>query len=88
MARAHKAQAASSEAAPADVAPSVPAAPERFYVVEKTTLVPREFSTRYTLPAGKVISSRGYDIEHLLSLGVPLRETSLTKTQLQAIVID
>jgi hypothetical protein len=56
---------------------------ERFYAVERTSQVPRGAS-HYTLPAGKVISSRGYDIEELLRLGVPLKETSVEVTPVRA----
>lgn len=57
-------------------APPVKApAGERFFLVAQTAHVPR-LGTHFTLPAGKVISSAGYDIEALRSLGVPLEEVA------------
>jgi hypothetical protein len=59
---------------------------ERFYVVKRTCQVPRGAST-FTLPEGKVISDRGYDIDELKRLGVPLEKTKDTKTPVRARVM-
>jgi hypothetical protein len=58
-----------------DEAP-VPAAPrppsqERFYRVTKTCRIARG-ATYYTLPVGKVLSSLGYDIDELCTMGVTM----------------
>lgn len=66
--------------------PVAPAAPT-FYRVQKTCRVPRGAST-YTLTAGKVISSRGYDIEELKRLGVPLEPTTESRTPARAVIVE
>lgn len=68
-------EALGSQTDPAPPPPAPPSVPERKFLVERETRVPRG-STYYTLPAGKVISSFGYDIEALLAAGVPLTPCS------------
>lgn len=63
-----------------DAAPSIEsksAAPleHEYYEVEKTSLVPQGAST-FTLPAGKIISTQGYNISALQELGVPLKRVA------------
>ena len=59
------------------VVPAPVASPprERFFLVKQTAHVPR-LGTHFVLPAGKVISSGGYDIAGLEALGVPLEEVT------------
>lgn len=69
---------------PAVEAPPPPA--EKFYRVAKECRVPQGASY-YTLPAGKVISSKGYDIGLLQSIGVPLEPHDGGLTAMRATVI-
>lgn len=49
---------------------------ETFWAVKTACKVPRQFSTHYTLPVGKILSSKEYDIPYLQSLGVQLESVA------------
>jgi hypothetical protein len=64
---------------PPNATPSAPAVVvaeaatvERIYVVERDFKVPNGASS-FTLRQGKVLSSKGYDIDHLLRVGAPIK---------------
>lgn len=65
-------------------APTSPA--ERFFKVTATSHVPL-LGAHFVLPVGKVISSAGYDIQALLTLGVPLEEVTSGENARRALVL-